>query len=352
MDQQGRISAGLVGFGRLGAEHAGWLAQAKGIAATAAADFTPARREMAASRGLKACESRDALLADPSIDAVLIATPTAAHFDDVTAALNSGKHVLVEKPMALDLAHAKKMVELAEAKRRVLSVFHNRRWDTDYLIVKEAIAAGLLGKIINVESRIGQRASCVGPAAKEWRPGWRNEASFGGGGLYDWGSHFVDQLWRMMLPAKPVRVFAQLRGNVWTTDCDDFARVLIDFDSGAVGMVEINTTTTKPLPRWHVDGTKGSGESPYSLAFELDAWSKFSISLSEGRSGETPKPRERRLDEREIWERFGGAVRGEGEPAVTARSVLPTMALLDAARESSRQGRAVDLGALVGSLTS
>src|SRR5439155_8221954 len=112
---------------------------------------------------------------------------------------------------------------------RVLSVFHNRRWDIDFLTVQSAIASGLLGKVFNVESRIGQWASCVGPAAKEFRPGWRNEATFGGGGLYDWRSHLLDQRLRLMLPAVPVRVFAQLRGNVWTSDCDDLARVCVDF---------------------------------------------------------------------------------------------------------------------------
>ena len=348
MDGQGRIAAGIVGFGRIGAEHAGWLSAANNIRATAAADFTPARREVAASRGLKTFESLDALLADESIDAVLVATPTAAHAKDVTAALNAGKHVLVEKPMALNFAEAKQLVELAERKSRVLSVFHNRRWDIDYLTVKSAIDAGTFGRVINIESRIGQWASCVGPAATEWRPGWRNEASFGGGGLYDWGSHFVDQLWRIMLPAKPVRVFAQLRGNVWTTDCDDFARVLIDFDNGAVGMCEINTTTTRPLPRWHIDGTKGSADGPFSLAFDLNTWA--TLTFQGESSGGTPKPREMRLPlaspgltETQIWERFAQAIGGNGEPAVTARSVLPTMILLDAARQSSRDGCAVSI---------
>lgn len=350
MDQDGRVSVGIVGFGRIGAEHAAWLEQSNGIRAVAAADFTPARRELARQRGLNVHESLAAMLGDDSIEAMLIATPTAAHFDDVTAALVAGKHVMVEKPMALDLPQARKLVELAESNGRVLSVFHNRRWDTDYLIVKDALAAGVFGKIINVESRIGQWASCVGPAAKEWRPGWRNEARFGGGGLYDWGSHFVDQLWRMMLPAKPVRVFAQLRGNVWTSDCDDFARVLIDFDSGGVGMVEINTTTTRPLPRWHIDGTRGSADSPYSLKFDLDEWARFEFVPADGDERGLAKPQAARLSETALWERFGAAVRGQGAPAVTARSVLPTMALLDAARESSREGRAVDVREIIQSL--
>ena len=123
---------------------------------------------------------------------------------------------MIEKPMTLDFATSQKLVEQARRAGKVLSVFHNRRWDIDYLTVKSAIASGVFGKLINIESRLGQWSSCVGPAAPEYHPSWRNEAAFGGGGLYDWGSHFIDQIWQLMLPARPVARLAQLRGNVWT----------------------------------------------------------------------------------------------------------------------------------------
>ncbi|HYO08054.1 MAG TPA: Gfo/Idh/MocA family oxidoreductase [Tepidisphaeraceae bacterium] len=346
-----RLKVGIVGFGRIGAEHAAWLRQCGGAEPAGAFDPTPARRALAEQHdGLRTFDSLDALLGDASVQAVLISTPTARHFEQASAALRAGKHVMVEKPMALDAREAAALVDLAERERRVLGVFHNRRWDLDYLTLCRAIASGTLGRVLNVESRIGQWASCVGPAAKEWRPGWRNEAGFGGGGLYDWGSHFLDQLWRMMLPARPIRAFAQLRGNVWASDCDDLARVCVDFDNGAVGLVEINTTTTRPLPRWHVDGTAGSAESPYSLAFDLQTWARltFTPAPGEGYGGD------QQLDvvdpggvltEPIIWDRFASATRGEGEPAVTARSVLPTMILLDAARQSSQTGAAVPIDA-------
>jgi scyllo-inositol 2-dehydrogenase (NADP+) len=336
-----KIGVGIIGFGRIGNEHADWLSKCEGIEARGVVDATEARREIARRKGLWIYGNVEGLLSDSGIDAVLVATPTAMHGDFSMAALGAGKHVMVEKPMALDLAVSRAMVEAARKKGVVLSVFQNRRWDVDYLTVQSAVAVGKVGKVFNVESRLGQWGSCVGPAAKEWRPGWRNEAAFGGGGLYDWGSHFVDQIWRLMLPARPVRVFAQLRGNVWTKDCDDLARVCIDFDNGAVGMVEINTTTTFPLPRWHVDGTAGSMESPFSLEFDLTTWGKLTLMPSGGGRAEVIPMAGAGLSEVGIWERFAGAVRGEGEPAVLAESVLPTMALLDAARESSRSGCAV-----------
>ena len=200
----------------------------------------------------------------------------------------------------------------------MLSVFHNRRWDADYLTVQAAVASGMFGKLINVESRLGQFASCVGPAAPEYRPGWRNEAAFGGGGLYDWGSHFVDQAWRLLWPARPLRVFAQLRGNVWTRDCDDFARVCIDFDNGCAAMVEINTTTAPPAAPLASGRHHRIGAAPASAAFDTAS----GPTCASPRPTAEPPARSRRaapgLTEPRIWDRFAAAVRGEGPPAVTA----------------------------------
>ncbi len=338
------VAVGIIGFGRIGAEHAGWIAASQHMRVAEVYDATPARRELATARGLATHESLDLLLTSPRVEAVLISAPTSMHFELAIEALRSGKHVMIEKPIALDLAQAKAIADEATAQNKLVSVFHNRRWDVDFLTAQQAIAAGTFGRVFNVESRLGQWSSCVGPAAKEYRPNWRNEGSFGGGGLYDWGSHFIDQLWRLLHPAKPVRVFAQLRGNVWSSDCDDFARVLIDFDNGAVGLCEINTTTTRPLPRWHIDGTEGSAFSPYSLEFDTSVWASLRFTDKEQTTHVTLPMAEAGLTETQIWDRFASAVRGNGEPAVTVWSVLPTMALLDAARESSKTGRAIDVG--------
>jgi len=340
------VSVGIIGFGRIGAEHAGWLSKCANARPVAVADATPARQEMARQRGLKTYPDVAELLRDASLDAVVVSTPTSMHFEHVQLALNANKHVLVEKPMGLDLDQSRRVADLAERKNLVLSVFHNRRWDVDYLTVQKHIRENVFGKIINIESRLGQWQSCVGPAAREYRPGWRNEASFGGGGLYDWGSHFVDQMWRLMWPAKPQRVFAQLRGNVWSRDCDDFARVLIDFDSGAVGLVEINTTTTKPLPRWHIDGQSGSADSPFSLQFDTREWAKLNFTAADNSSPRVLESAQPGLTESQIWDQFAAAVREKTEPAVNVKSVLGTMALLDAARKSSQRGTVIDVGGI------
>jgi predicted dehydrogenase len=337
---------GIIGYGRIGALHAHWLREAP-LAPAIVFDPTPARRELAQRADLRTSDSIDELLGDESIDAVVVSTPTSMHFDHASAALRAGKHVMVEKPMTIDLDQAQRLVELARRQQRVLSVFHNRRWDPDFLALRRAIDDGVFGRVFNVESRLGQWESCVGPAAREWRPQWRNEASFGGGGLYDWGSHFLDQVWRLLHPARPLRVFAQLRGNVWSSDCDDLARICIDFDDGATALVEINTTTKQPLPRWHIDGTTGSASSPFDLRFNTETWAQLRFLPCDG-GAERMLPRgEAGLRPSQMWQRFAAACRGEGEPAVRAESVLPTMALLDAARASSAGGQVVRLSETV-----
>lgn len=342
---------GIIGYGRIGAEHAGWIARS-GSAVSAVYDPTPARRELARSRGLPVTDSLQQAIDDS--DAVVIATPTSFHHEHTLLALRAGRHVMTEKPAALTLRHAREMYAVAEDTRRLLCVFQCRRWDADFLAVRRLVASGRLGRVFNVESRLGQWASCVGPAAREWRPGWRNEAAFGGGGVYDWGSHFLDQLHLLLAPARPVRVFAQLRGNVWTQDCDDFARVLLDFSDGAAALCEINTTTTRPLPRWHLDGTLGSADSPYSLEFDTHRWAQLTTTPptafdhDAGRPPQTPEFNT--CTEWEIWASFVKAcqdslTKGLDEARailpVSADSVLTTMAILQAAFDSARSGRAV-----------
>src|SRR5437763_846256 len=107
------LAIGIIGFGRIGYEHATWLGRCAAARAVAVADATPARRGLAAAAGLRVYETVEALLGDPSIDAVLVATPTSMHCDPAMAALNADKHVMIEKPMSLNFSQAKRITEEA-----------------------------------------------------------------------------------------------------------------------------------------------------------------------------------------------------------------------------------------------
>lgn len=336
------ITVGICGYGRIGREHAAWI-QRSGSQVWGVFDPTPARRELAAADGWQVFQSRDELLASQP-EAVLVASPTSEHLDDAKAAIRNGRAVMVEKPVALDAAGAVELDRLAREAGKSLCVFQNRRWDRDFLTLRTAVQEGSLGKLINVESRLGQYASCVGPAAAEWRPQWRTEARWGGGGLYDWGSHFVDQVRLMLEPARCTCVFAQMRPGVWSRDCDDFARVCMEFSDGTVALVEINTLTHSALPRWHVDGTLATVSSPSDPGFDLAVWSNFTVS-SKSDAGEAGQLQPQEFAEPEvwIWKEFARACRGMAAVPVPIEGVIQTMRILDAARRSASDRQAVRL---------
>jgi scyllo-inositol 2-dehydrogenase (NADP+) len=126
------------------------------------------------------------LLALPRLDLVVIATPNQLHFPQALAALEDGKHVVIDKPMALDVRQCDRLIEVADARGRALTVFHNRRWDSDFLTLQQLIASDALGPIVTFEARWDRYRPTVPDR-------WRERADHGGGVLYDLGAHLIDQ---------------------------------------------------------------------------------------------------------------------------------------------------------------
>lgn len=337
------VGVGIVGFGRTGAAHARWLARAAGIRAVAVAETAPSRREAALAAGLRVYDSIDALVSDAAVDAVFVATPTVTHFEHARRALEAGRHVMVDRPVAATLAEARWLVQEAAKRKRVLTAFHDRRWDLDFLTVKAAVESRSLGKLINVESRLAlptDPAPVAGEAPTSHTAATDDRMS-------EWATHLLDQLWRLLWPAKPLRVFAQFRPGAGPADRDDFARVCVDFENDIAALVEVNATTPLPVPRWRVDGSAGSAFSAPGISLDPAAWADLSFSPIDGGPARALRPADPGLIPADLWSRFGAAVRGQGLPAVSADSVLPATALLDAARESAAKGRSIDVRDLV-----
>ncbi len=142
-----------------------------------------------------------AALADPCVDLAVIATPNHSHAPLAEAALRAGKHVVVDKPFTVELDQARALIQLAQRQRRLLSVFHNRRWDSDFLAVRTAIEQGRLGEVATLESRIDRFRPQV-------RARWREQAGAATGLWWDLGPHLVDQA--LLLFGLPDRVGASL----------------------------------------------------------------------------------------------------------------------------------------------
>jgi len=139
------------------------------------------------------------------VDLVVIATPNDSHAHWAIAALKAGKHVVVEKPFALDVAEARSVMQIAIESGRLLSVFHNRRWDSDYLSVRAAIESGAIGRVAHFESHFDR----FRPAVQDR---WRERAGPGSGIWFDLAPHLVDQALQLFGPPQAIEAnFATLR---------------------------------------------------------------------------------------------------------------------------------------------
>lgn len=254
-----KIGVGLVGFGRIAEEvHLPSLLRHPGFKPAVVCDTTEARRAKAAAlTGARTVADLDSLLGDEEVDLVVIGTPSQHHYEAAMAAIAAGKDVVVEKPMALTSEHAGAMAEAARKAGVLLTVFQNRRWDRDFLAVRQAISEGMLGTVAIVESRVFLFGSVAGYSVPEFNTRWRLERRYGGGALYDWAPHLFDQI--LQLFPGPVHCpYAEMRSVLWSEEVDDYFRVLLTLPGGVTTHVEMSQIARAEYPRWVVVGDRGT----------------------------------------------------------------------------------------------
>ncbi len=237
----------IIGYGGMGAYHADRLKKIKDIDVIGAYDIDPARAALAEKDGYVAYKSADAVFADKTVDAVLIATPNDVHPEYVERAAKAGKAALCEKPAAVDTATFDKMVENARKGGTLLEVHQNRRWDSDFLMVQDILASGLLGKLERVESYVMGANGIPG--------GWRKIKAHGGGMMLDWGVHLIDQL--CILMDAPIDRLYCAPSYKQGFDVDD-AFTLEMFSGGVSYNCRVDTNSFVSLPRWMLYGSDGT----------------------------------------------------------------------------------------------
>ena len=196
--------------------------------------------------------SASAVFADPAIDLVVIATPNASHFQLAQCALQAGKHVVVDKPCTVTLAETDSLLDLAQAQGRVLTVFQNRRFDSDFLALQLVIQSGALGRVVQVDSHFDRYRPAV-PVR------WREQAVPGAGLWLDLGPHLLDQA--LALFGLPDDIFLDLATLRDGAQVNDWFHAVLRYTSRHGGLrvvLHASTLVAELGPRWAVHGTKGS----------------------------------------------------------------------------------------------
>jgi predicted dehydrogenase len=252
------IRCGLLGYGpafNMGKGHAAWIDATPGMQTVAMCDASPARVEAAKAElpGLQGYFTRlDEMLAMKDLDLVVNILPHNLHAPTTLQCLAAGKHVVQEKPFCLTVAEANEMIDLARAQGVMLSLFHNRRWDGDYLTMRDIIDKGLIGDVFHIECAM----------ANYGHPGfwWRSDKAISGGVMYDWGAHFIDWILNLV-PAKITQVNGNFQKRVWNSVTnEDFGQVGIRFDNGCTADYLTSTISASPRPLWRINGTRGAIE--------------------------------------------------------------------------------------------
>ena len=253
------VRCGILGYGpafNMGRGHAGWINATPGMKTVAMCDVNPERVE-AAKEELPDLEGYfvdlDEMLSMPDLDLVVVILPHNLHAPMALKCLEAGKHVITEKPFCITIDEANSMINKAREKGLMLSVFHNRRWDGDYLTIQDVIARGLIGEVFHIECGIGSYG----------RPGfwWRSDKAISGGIMHDWGAHFLDWVLNLV-PAKVTQVMGDFQKRVWhMVTNEDHAEAYVRFENGVTADFVISSIAASLRPKWRILGTKGSIEA-------------------------------------------------------------------------------------------
>ena len=357
------VNAVVVGYGYAGrCFHAYLIGITPGLRLHGVVSRRPeVRTQIQAEHQIRAYAQLEEALADPEVDLVVLATPNDLHASQAIEALNAGKHVVIDKPMCLSVAEADRIIETSRDADRVLSVFQNRRWDGDYITVRDLVLReGALGTPCYIEM-----------AWEKFAPPrtWRGSRIAGGGTFVDLGSHMIDQALMLAAPASLKTVYARFFDGGWTTDVEDHARCMLSFSNGLEVQITTSSRSRPTKPRWYAVGTEGGlikhGLDPQEKAMvagDIDAaretdeanhlrlWSV----RNDGDAAATPERRpEATVSERIIppspgrwrcyYENVVSAINGEAELIVDPRQIRRVVGVVEAAFASARTGSAVNV---------
>jgi predicted dehydrogenase len=344
------IRVAIVGYGLAGRFfHAPLIAATDGLAVSSIVTSNPTRAGQAAAEhpGARVLPSVEDLWAPTPPDLVVVATANNTHVQIASTAIEHGVPVVVEKPAAVTAADAEGLAERADRANVMLTVFQNRRWDTDRLTLRRLIEEDALGAVTRYESRFERWR----PVLDETKPRENLPPKEGGGVLLDLGVHLVDQA--PLLFGSITEVYAEIESRRGALAEDD-AFIALRHASGTVSHLHVSAVTPSPGPRLRVQGTAGGFVVPNLDSQEaalragarpdtVDGWGKpeeweYGRLIAGERS--VPVPPEPG-DWRRFYTLLRDAVRNGGSPPVNPRDAVETLRVLEAARRAALEHRIV-----------
>jgi predicted dehydrogenase len=334
------LNVALVGYGYAGKTlHAPLINSIPNLNLIAVCSSNP-EKVLADFPSVKVRVSLDEALTQSQIDVVVIATPNHTHFDLAKQSLLAGKHVLVDKPFTVTATQARELKALAEQKGLVLSVFHNRRWDADFMTLRSVIASGKLGALVSFESRFDR-------FRPEVRARWREQSGDGAGLWYDLGPHLLDQT--LQLFGCPIAIQADLAMQRKNAQAVDYFHVLLRYERLRV-ILHASMLVADETPRFVLRGVAGSytkhgldtqeeslkqGELPYGEHFGYDPRDGV-LQLPTADENATSSVTNLRGDYRQLYAEFRDAALLNASNPVSLENAVLTMELIELACESAK----------------
>lgn len=344
---------GIIGFGGMGRAHFNCLKSFDRALVKGVFDLDRAALQEARNRGVIAYESKEALLADPDIDLVLVATTNEVHKSLLIEAMRAGKNVISEKPVTITSEELLEVIEVSEETGKVFTIDQNRRTNRDFVLMKRKLEEGVIGKPFVIESRV--------EGSRGVPRGWRTLKELGGGMMLDWGVHLIDQI-MYMTDEKVTQVYCKIY-NVKYHDVDDNFHLILTFQSGLTAIIEVGTNHYIAHPRWYVMGENGTlqidnwecdGRIVRSKYAE-DVWEEDIVMTAAGPTKtmaprnensvetiELAMPEDVTDDLTVVYSQFIDAVEGKAELLITPAQALRVMRVMEAAFESAENGKSID----------
>jgi len=242
----------IIGFGGMGSWHLRKLTEhlPTQINVVGAYEIREEAQQTATEKGLKLYASPQEIYNDPSINLVLIATPNDSQKTYAIACLEAGKNVICEKPVTMNTPELDEILAVANRTGKLFTVHQNRRWDRDFLTMRNLINSGQVTNLYRIETRV--------QGSRQWVHGWRGYKVNGGGMVLDWGIHLFDQI-LLLFPQKITSVHTHFHNIVMPEVEDDFT-ALLQFEDGLSAVVNVSMSSFIPQPRWHLFFKEGSAK--------------------------------------------------------------------------------------------